>query len=331
MRPAVRCLVISGPGPVKETPVRLPDLTLDTFEQLVRAGEAQGIKRDYLQARRDQLAVVVAQAGEALGAVILEIGGGFSGQSAMLADLAERVVCTDLLDVTGSHAGKLTAASRLGAAGGRKVHYVCARAEALAVADGSVDTVFSSHVLEHVGDRALVAREIWRVLRPGGHAVMVVPNRMEQVHRALGHYAVTVPRQIAKAALSWSGVGRLLGIVPAVPAPGKPRGRREWAGWLGSLLLYAPHGTYRSHLEEFRSSGIREWDDLFERAGFRITHRFTTALEGNVAFFNERLASRVRSGLLPILSRAGHLPPFVLLGHSYALVALKAVAPHDEW
>jgi SAM-dependent methyltransferase len=53
---------------------------------------------------------------------------------------------------------------------------VAARAEQLPFADGSVDVAFSSNVLEHVEDPAVVCRELTRVVRPGGIAVAAFTN-----------------------------------------------------------------------------------------------------------------------------------------------------------
>jgi len=41
--------------------------------------------------------------------------------------------------------------------------------------DESLDLVFASHVLEHIRDDESAIAEIWRVLRPGGMAVLPVP------------------------------------------------------------------------------------------------------------------------------------------------------------
>jgi SAM-dependent methyltransferase len=49
--------------------------------------------------------------------------------------------------------------------------------ERLPYADRSFDVVFSNDVLEHVSDDRASAQEIVRVLRPGGRAVIYVPNR----------------------------------------------------------------------------------------------------------------------------------------------------------
>lgn len=45
---------------------------------------------------------------------------------------------------------------------------------AIALPDASLDMVLANHVLEHVDDRAALA-EIYRVLKPGGQAVLTVP------------------------------------------------------------------------------------------------------------------------------------------------------------
>lgn len=49
--------------------------------------------------------------------------------------------------------------------------------EPLPFPDNTFDTILSHEVLEHVGDDGLAAREMVRVLRLGGRAVIFVPNR----------------------------------------------------------------------------------------------------------------------------------------------------------
>lgn len=46
--------------------------------------------------------------------------------------------------------------------------------EAIDLPDGSVDVVMANHVLEHVDDRKALP-EIWRILRPGGLAILTTP------------------------------------------------------------------------------------------------------------------------------------------------------------
>ncbi len=53
-----------------------------------------------------------------------------------------------------------------------------AACEQLPFPDAVFDVVFSHEVLEHVRDDRAAAQEIARVLRPGGRAVIFVPNRL---------------------------------------------------------------------------------------------------------------------------------------------------------
>jgi ubiquinone/menaquinone biosynthesis C-methylase UbiE len=53
-----------------------------------------------------------------------------------------------------------------------------ARGEDLPFPTDSFDVVFLHEVLEHVDDDSRVIQEVCRVLRPGGHIVIFVPNRL---------------------------------------------------------------------------------------------------------------------------------------------------------
>jgi SAM-dependent methyltransferase len=71
--------------------------------------------------------------------------------------------------------------------------------ESLPFPDASFDVVLSSNVLEHVRDPARVIAEMVRVLKPGGHLQIVVPNYGSWWE---GHYGVLwlphMPRFLAK-------------------------------------------------------------------------------------------------------------------------------------
>ncbi len=66
----------------------------------------------------------------------------------------------------------------------------CGTLEDAALADGAVDLVHLSHVLEHLENPLSTLAEIRRVLRPGGLLAIEVPNELENLyvslHRALG-------------------------------------------------------------------------------------------------------------------------------------------------
>lgn len=98
----------------------------------------------------------------------------------VLARAAPNYVATDLVRGLSSYAGCLSAASDL----------TC-----LPFRDDSFDLVVASHVLEHISGDRVAAREVHRVLRPGGVALLPVPitgggvtieydepNRLEEMH-----------------------------------------------------------------------------------------------------------------------------------------------------
>ncbi|MGL4173627.1 MAG: class I SAM-dependent methyltransferase [Actinomycetota bacterium] len=82
-----------------------------------------------------------------------------------------------------------------------------ADATALPVADGVVDLVVAFDVLEHLEDDLTAAREVFRVLRPGGHFLVAVPAdpRLWSAHdEAVGHVR-RYTRQTLTAVLSEAG------------------------------------------------------------------------------------------------------------------------------
>ena len=68
-----------------------------------------------------------------------------------------------------------------------RVHIVHGDGCAMTFADGSFDTVVNLQVLEHVMDPVRMVAEIARVLKPGGHAVFLVPQT-SVLHMVPQHY-----------------------------------------------------------------------------------------------------------------------------------------------
>jgi SAM-dependent methyltransferase len=60
--------------------------------------------------------------------------------------------------------------------------------------NGSFDVILCSHVLEHVGDDRRAMRELHRILRPGGWAILQVPVDSSQEH-TFEDPRVTDPRE----------------------------------------------------------------------------------------------------------------------------------------
>lgn len=86
---------------------------------------------------------------------------------------------------------------------------VCAAGEALPFPDASFDVVVSNYVLEHVRSPERVLREIVRVLRPRGQAVLNLPNN---VFPWEGHYNLVWPPMLPKVLGRW--YVRLRGMNP---------------------------------------------------------------------------------------------------------------------
>lgn len=68
------------------------------------------------------------------------------------------------------------------------------------VMPGSVDIAVATHVLEHVQDDLLAINELYRVLKPGGIALLNTPNRKRLVRAIMGGISgePTFPRQIVR-------------------------------------------------------------------------------------------------------------------------------------
>ena len=66
--------------------------------------------------------------------------------------------------------------------------------EAIPFPDNSFDVIFCNHVLEHVEDFDQATRELYRVLRPGGWAIMQSPQNMAMAE-TLEDPSITDPRE----------------------------------------------------------------------------------------------------------------------------------------
>lgn len=114
-----------------------------------------------------RLAMIRAAAGERIHGRVFENGCGLGAYLARLADDAAFAVG---LDIEMDRARQARAA----AAG---VHTLSGAGEALPFPSNQFDLVLSNEVLEHVLDDRQAAREIVRVLKPGGRLVLFCPNR----------------------------------------------------------------------------------------------------------------------------------------------------------
>ncbi len=102
------------------------------------------------------------------GEEVLEIGGGMGTDLAQFAQHGARVTDIDL------SAGHLTLAKENFFVRGLEGRFIQHDAETLVFDDNTFDLVYSNGVLHHTPNTRRVVREIYRVLKPGGRAIVMV-------------------------------------------------------------------------------------------------------------------------------------------------------------
>ena len=120
---------------------------------------------------REHMAVVEMPLAELDGKEVLEIGPGSGGHSALFASYGARVTGIDL---TAERARATGAKFRLMGARALSCHAVQGDAETLPFADCTFDIVYSNGVLHHTPDTERAVDEVFRVLKSGGRAVIML-------------------------------------------------------------------------------------------------------------------------------------------------------------
>ncbi len=142
---------------------------------------------------------------------------------------------------------------------GRPAGFAFAVAEALPFPNATFDLVVSSSVIEHLDDRRRGLDEIVRVLRPGGYTAHVVPSRFWKA-ASLFFNPIGYPLRVAEKWWARRRVvpetrGEALGSERDVQ-PGVPKVLAQW-------IVPPIHGTFNSHLSEYRSYGRQQWLEAF--------------------------------------------------------------------
>jgi ubiquinone/menaquinone biosynthesis C-methylase UbiE len=123
---------------------------------------------------REHMAVVEMPLAQLAGKDVLEIGSGAGGHSALFAAHGARVTAVDLTpERVQATADKFRLMGER-AAGCKAIE---ADAESLPFPDGRFDIVYSNGVLHHTNDTARALAEAFRVLKPGGRAVIMLYSR----------------------------------------------------------------------------------------------------------------------------------------------------------
>jgi len=80
------------------------------------------------------------------------------------------------------------------------------------ITNDSYDTIVSFQVIEHIKDDRLYMEEIYRILRPGGKAMITTPNRIMSLTRNPWHIREYADKELARLAKSVFTKVELLGI-----------------------------------------------------------------------------------------------------------------------
>jgi SAM-dependent methyltransferase len=190
----------------------------------------------------------------ASGGRLLEIGAGTGWQAKALADAGYEVEAIDLPAETGIS----------GHAAAREWPIRDYDGAHIPFPDASFDLIYSSNVLEHVEQLEELAADMQRVLRPGGIALHLVPNRQWRLLSLLTYY----PGQVADF-LRWLRRERQAAS-PAHDSPA-PSSRGLLAKALHRLIP-PTHGAEGTPLSELARFSKRRWDDFFQSAGWDVLH-----------------------------------------------------------
>jgi SAM-dependent methyltransferase len=109
-------------------------------------------------------------------AKVLEVGCGAGYGTAMLADRKD-------LQITGLDVDASVVESANNLYQSDNCHYMAFDGSRLPFQDEEFDAVISFQVIEHVVDDESFLKEMSRVLKPGGHAIVVTPNRSYRLRK----------------------------------------------------------------------------------------------------------------------------------------------------
>lgn len=220
---------------------------------------------------------------ESPSAVTAEIGCGFGFGSLLLLPFARHVRGFDIPVHYPSHAvgeaeNSVQVARHLasGLLGRRDLTFDTAWPHELPLDDASVDLIYSQYVLEHVPDIADVAREMGRVVRPGGTAVHIVPNAIDALME-LARANARVPLRSLVAGLLRRGTG----------------GRTALS--LNGTIVPPVHSEFLTHFsEQFGVYSMERFTFPMIEAGFDVVH-VTVTRESNRAIVFRRSSRAVSS------------------------------------
>jgi MPBQ/MSBQ methyltransferase len=189
-------------------------------------------RKDFRQAKVDFVHEMVRWGGlDGLppGTTVLDVGCGIGGSSRILAqDYGFHVTGITISPQQVQRAQALTPP-------GLPVRFQVDDALALSFPDGSFDVVWSIEAGPHMPDKAQFARELLRVLKPGGILVVADWNQRDDRHKPLRPWEKWVMRQLLD---QWAhpAFASIEGFAEALEATGWVAGRVVTADWTAATL-----------------------------------------------------------------------------------------------
>jgi SAM-dependent methyltransferase len=253
---------------------------------------------------------------------ILELGCGIGYQSAMLAKASKQVIATDLPgESLQDHAPGMAAAARLHQKLNiHNVELIPCSAEELPFEDSSMDMVFSSHVLEHIPDQKKALDEIYRVLKPGGYHVCIVPVRFEKFYAFISFYSY-----LFKASL------RRLKSIISKPKSHSQDVQSKTNVNADSILKYfpfpPPHGYSKHFINELVDWSCFRWKNKIKMNGkFKIIHQSSTQINPLLPLTGPlfpRTSAKIHSATRKVELIIGKLPIIRSLGINTIIIAVS--------
>lgn len=253
----------------------------------------------------------------------LEIGCGNGFTSAMLSAVADKVVAFDLPGkAESSHSLGIDVAGELFARLGiNNIDVVGGSAESLPFSDGSFDLVFSAYAIQYVKDKDKALNEIRRVLKPGGRAIMIMPNFTERLFVPV----MKLEYIIAEASRRLIGLFRRKRAAQYGSGQIVPGARKVSAGGIIRYMALKPDGYYGSFIEELFRHTPWAWKSLFKKNGFIIKSTFSTEIfpAGVFGILNSSLGKMAAGKVSRLSLKAGAFPVIKSVGYSFGVVAIK--------
>lgn len=211
--------------------------------------------------RKFELDALMSTFGEDEFEAILELGCGNGQQTFNLSSYGKSIIAIDLNE-------KLLPSTT-----NKNITFMKGDAQDLSVfAEKTFELVFSSNLLEHLGDISRCLSECKRVLMDSGAMVHSVPNQVWKAFNTILFYPSLVSAFISKV----KRMARSDSNEETRSVLNKPVGRKlddnmkPTEKTLAKKLLPRIHGISRSHVQEFIAWRQKNWIEFFDNAGLVV-------------------------------------------------------------